>query len=254
MTQPLNYTKRAWRDLRTIERTAPPLSKLGLRYLAGKLAAAQTIIMPDYGVMYDRGLVRPQMPNTALRPPFPVVALEYQAPSTSGCRVPGYTDSPCSRRIALVWDWKADLPPALAPLSAHLKPGVVVTSIAYMDEMRLWVPATAAGMHIAYDDPWYTPPETVAFERANVAAGRITAEQSAAPRPQAKLVPLMADAMAGIVAQRGPEFLFDITAADIMDEANAHADLCRAIADGAVTMQGGKRGKPIDLRGRANNV
>jgi len=242
MTQPLNYTKKAWRDLRAMERTASPVSARGLRYLTAKLERAETFTLPDYGTLFDRGALRPQLPNSTLRLPFPVVALEYEAPAATGWRVPGYTDAPSSRRIALAWDWKQDLP------AAPLPPGIVIMSISFFDQMARWFPATPAALHIGYDDEWFVPPERRAFEEASLAAGRTTVEQSTAPRPKCEIVPILGDVLAAMALGQGTEKTLDLIAADTMDEANAFLDLCQSIAFDGIPS---KVGRHRDMRGRA---
>ncbi|QTH21970.1 hypothetical protein HRJ34_00050 [Rhizorhabdus wittichii] len=232
MIQPLNYTAKARESLAGITSTASPFSRHGIAYLLGKLTDAEIFVLPDHGELLDRSKPRTEVPNIVLRPPFPVTALEYRSPPGTAHEVPGYTDAACSRRVALAWDWKDDLPHPIAAASSfppRLPAGVAIAAICYFDQMQAWLPI-AAGMHIAYDDPWLESDVRLPFAAAAVAAGRMTEKQADARRPRARPFPILWDAILGIASARGIDGALDLLAADMMDEANAYIDLCYALA------------------------
>ncbi len=236
MTQPLNFAIRAIEAFSAMPCTGAPATRAGMRYLADKLRQAQVFVLPDYGQLLDRSKPRPEVPNLLMRPPFPVVALEYTA-SADGLQQDEYTACRCSRRIALAWEWADDLPPALRQFAPPvLAPGVVIASIAYYDHARQWVSIPAAA-HIAYDDPWQHHPVTP-FAASAVAAGRLTTAQVQSKSPAGSFVGLAPEALAELGLRFGnAASLMDHLQADLVDEMGAYLDLCMALQCRNVTAE-----------------
>lgn len=229
MTQALNYTVKAIECLASFDATAPGGSRAGFRYLAGKLREAQVFVLPDHGELLDRSKVRPELPGLTLRPPFPVIALEYASPAQTARRTPSYSDAPCSKRIALAWQWADDLPAELRGWMPEVSGnGVAVASIAYFDEHRLWLPV-AAGAHMAFDDNWQQQPK-LPYVDAMVASGQMTRAQATAKAFPMTLVPFLPEGLIGMAQAIGQAKATDALAADLMDEVNAYTDLCYALA------------------------
>jgi len=154
--QALNYTPKAIKEFLNFPCPAAPGTYAGMQYLARKLQQAEVFVLGDSGELLDRSKARPEVPGVLFKPPFPVVALEYEANSKDwGDSI--YVAAKASRRIALAWDWVDDLPPALARWSPRFdRPGVAVASISFFDHQQMWMP-TAAAMFIPYDTeyrPW----------------------------------------------------------------------------------------------------
>lgn len=245
--QPLNYTPKAIVALEAAGQRASALGRSGFRYLARKLREAEVFILPEYGQLLDRAKVRPEVPSIMFRPPFPVVALEYAAPREKGWVTPGYTDAPCSRRIALAWDWRSDLPPVCARiLGGDPGPGVVVATIAYYDQQQAWLPVFG-GLHIPYDVPWSQPEVLSPFAVASAAAGRSTPKQLAAPRPASTPIPFLPEVLAEAGDKLGVEGMFDMLSADLSDEVNAYLDMCLALACKNVTAERHVASKALNL-------
>lgn len=230
MTQPLNYTVKALECFASFDATATPLSRAGFRYLAEKLRQAQVFVMPEYGILLDRTKSRPEVPGLTFQPSFPVVALEYAAPAERGRSTPGYTDAPSSKRIALAWRWQNDLPPALRGfVPAELADdAVVVASICYLDQSKLWVPIPAAA-HFAFDATW-APPKPMPYVAAAIASGQMSKAQLRGNSYPYSLVPLLPEALAGVAMEKGPAGMVDHIASDLMDEVSAYLDLCYALS------------------------
>ncbi|MBO9377701.1 hypothetical protein GG804_13070 [Sphingomonas histidinilytica] len=230
MTQQLNFTKKARQQFKGYAKTASRLSAPGFAYLERKLGAARTFMLPDHGELLDRSRVRSEMLGEQLRPPFPITALEYRSPARSGRYVRGFTEVPCSRRIALVWDHADDFPPIIETiLQRPLGRGVCIASICYFDTSRMWLPIFAAA-HFSYDEGWVEPAVATPFIVQSVLAGATTPEQVGAKRPSFTPIPLLPDALFGIGKVKGVVGLSDAIMADLQDEVNAYFDFAETIA------------------------
>lgn len=232
MTQPLNYTPKAIVDLTAMAvqaKAGTPLSSAGIFYLVDKLRQAQVFVLSDGGQLLDRSKPRPELPGIVLRPPFPVVALEYQANPTDW-KDPIYTASPCSRRIALAWDYTDDLPPLIeGVIGRPLAPGVVMASIAYYDEHQQWMPIAVAA-HVGYDESWEAPQGHSDYQTRMIAAGRIAKAMAEASGLAGSTVPICPEAIYVGAATLGVERTMDMMSADLADEIAAYMDLCWALA------------------------
>ncbi|MCP3732050.1 hypothetical protein M9978_16620 [Sphingomonas sp. MG17] len=232
MTQPLNYTPKAIADLSAMaavaEHTAP-MTAIGLRYLVDKLRSAQVFVLFDSGQLLDRSKPRPELPGLVLRPPFPVVALEYASASHEwGDSV--YTMSKCSKRISLAWDHKDDLPPfAERIMGGPLPPGVIIASIPFYDSEGAWMP-TAVAMHVEYDGDWIAQQRDSNFRREMMAAGRMTKAVAESRTLPGTAVPMSPETCIAAISTVGGAQAMDMLAADVMDEAAAYMDLCWALA------------------------
>jgi hypothetical protein len=236
MTQPLNYTPKAIEALLSYPCPNAPATVIGNRYIADKLREAQVFVLTDSGQLLDRAKPRPQVPGHMFKPPFPVVALEYTA-ATNDWNMGIYTQTRSSRRIALAWEWTDDLPAALKAWQPHnLNEGVVVASVCYHDEAEQWIVIPAA-MHISYEDAWVKPPVASAYRDALIASGRIAkAVQRVDTSLSGTPLVLSPETVTAISAvQGGVDAAVDLLAADTMDEVNAYADLCLALACKNVT-------------------
>ncbi|MEH3122011.1 MAG: hypothetical protein PGN16_08535 [Sphingomonas phyllosphaerae] len=232
MTQPLNYTPKAIEALLSYPCPGAPGTAAAMQYLAGKLREAQVFVLSDHGELLDRSKPRPQFPGLMLKPPFPVMALEYTAQRATGGD-DHYTGASCTKRIALVWEWTADLPAlhrvAFGPLD--LGPGVVIASLAFYDDQQLWMPVAAA-MHLPFDALWMEEDAEIApFARAMLEAGRITKEQLLSPRLAGTAIPLLLEPLLQMsMALGGMSAALDTVASDVSDEVAAYIDLCSALA------------------------
>ncbi len=236
MLTELNYSTKAISDLLAHPCPGAPGTRAGLRYLAGKLRQAQVFMLADHGQLLDRSKPRPEVPGLLLRPPYPVIALEYTAQGQDWDEG-YYTAAKCSKRIALAWEWSDDLPPELRGwCSPSLGPGVVIASIPFHDAHGMWMPVPAA-MHIAFEDPWQAspPPGASPFRDAMLESGRLTRSQLQARSLTGSTVCLSPEAMTQLAMSLGPSFTVDTLAADTMDEVNAYTDLCYALACKNVT-------------------
>lgn len=229
MTQALNFTVKAIESFVASDIVDAPLSRIGMQYLLGKLREAQVFILPEYGMVLDRDKPRHEVPGLTFSPAFPVVALEYTAPVDEARRVPGYTDAPASRRIALAWRWIDDMPPELRRwVPDDLEDGVIVASISFMDRLGFWVPIAAAA-HISFSTEW-TKLAPTPFSEAAIAAGRVATKVAAAPTFPYTIVPLLPELLAATQQRIGRAALLDTVGADLMDEVNAYIDLCYALS------------------------
>ncbi|AHE55685.1 hypothetical protein [Sphingomonas sanxanigenens] len=233
--QALNYTPKAIDALTLMQQTTPyAWSAQGLEYLTSKLRQAQTFVLPEYGQLLDRNTPRPEVPGLMMKPPFPVVAIEYPAPAASAPRQDEWTAAPCSKRIALAWDHQDDMPVG-APWQdqrGKLSDGVVVASVCWYDAYQAWMPVGAA-MHIPYEGAWRDRNAeiiTSAFWRDQVAAGRISPAQRKAKALTGTLIPVMPEAMQQLFGQMGTTAAFEVFQADLMDEVNAYFDMVYALA------------------------
>lgn len=233
MTQPLNYTPKAMEDLAAIPWQNMPGCAAATRYLLDKLNQAQVFVLGDHGELLDRSSPKPEVPGLILRPPFNVVALEYTSASP-GRRHDFYTAATSSRRISLVWDWRNDMPPGFGSLH-ELPAGVMVASIAWIDERQAWLPMMGA-MHFAYDDEWADRRPTTPFAAAMLATGGISPRVVAAKSYPATAVPLFFEACLQAQEKVGTvAAVIDAIHADTADEVNAYWDLCFALACKNVT-------------------
>lgn len=232
MTQPLHFTPKAIADLSEIavaaRFTAPGTSE-GVLYLIDKLRAAQVFVLSDSGQLLDRSKPRPELPGVVLRPPFPVVALEYLA-NPADWADPVYTASSCSKRISLAWNNVDDLPPTIeAMIGRPLGPGVIIASIAFYDEHQKWMPVAVA-MHVDYEEDWVARSEESHFHDAMVAAGRITPATARARTLPGSAIPISPETVFAGAATLGAARTMDMMGADLMDETAAFMDLCWALA------------------------
>jgi len=217
--QPLNYVPKAAEQFAAFAETALPHSRVGFRYLAAKLSAAEVFVLPDHGELLERSKARPAVPGLVFRPPFPVVALEYQSPPHSARGSSPFPIAPSSRRIALAWEWCNDLPRALAGSHLQFGDGVVVAPIAYFDDQQTWMPISAA-MHLSYEDFAGRTEGAAGGERVSTFRG--------------SLVPILPEVLAGLADALGQMRFMDVMAADAQDEVNAYTDLCYALGCGNV--------------------
>lgn len=226
--QPLNYTTKAIKSLLSYPCPDTPGTKAGLEYLAGKLRQAEVFALHGGGDLLDRSKPRPQVPGVIFRPPFPVIAVEFPANGAEwGSSI--YVASPCSRRIALAWEWADDMPDALrAWLPEINEPGVVVASIGYYDAHQSWM-AIPAGLFMAYDGG-YIDQQPSQFREVMLAEGRITPKLASAQSIAVQPIAFMPEALAAMAAQYGFDGALDFLRADMMDEANAYIDLCFTLA------------------------
>lgn len=230
MTQPLNFTKKAHQHFKAYAKTATPLSAPGIAYLARKLGTARSFMLPNHGTLMDRGGIRRNLSGAMLRPPIPVVALEYRSPPEGSAHIPGFSEAPASRRIALAWDHVDDFPPIIETiLQRPLGRGVCIASIYYSDISRQWVPVFAAA-HFSYDDVWVEPEVATPLVVACVLAGATSPEQAGAKRPPFTPIPLLPEALFAIGKVKGPLGLSDVIMADLRDEVNAYFDFAETIA------------------------
>jgi hypothetical protein len=232
MTQPLNYTPKAVEDLSALAAQAEPtapLTSLGIRYLVAKLRAAEVFVLSDSGQLLDRGKPRPELPGLVVRPPFPVVALEYEA-ATADWQDPIYNASQCSRRIALAWDYTDDLPGPIAEMLGRPLPrGVVIASISFYDEHQQWMPIAVA-MHVDYEADWHRPTDQSAFRDSMLASGRLTPAVASARTLPGTPIPVSPETIFAAAGAFGLAQAWDMMSADLMDEAAAYMDLCWALA------------------------
>lgn len=229
MTQALNYTVKAMAQLMDYPCPGAPGTRAGMRYIAEKLRQAEVFILGDNGELLDRSKARPEVPGMLFKPPFPVVALEYSS-ATKEWGSSEYTAAPSTRRIALAWEWRDDLPPMCQALAPRIdRPGVVIASIPYYDAQRAWMPVAAAGF-VPYDGDYIQPIGVSPFRDAMVSEGRITTKQAAQRAFECESVPLLPEAILGMFAEHGRDASMDYLRADLMDEANAYIDLCMALA------------------------
>lgn len=232
MTQPLNFTPKAIADLTALAaegRMNTPATSAGILYLVEKLCQAQVFVLSDSGELLDRSRPRPELPGVVLRPPFPVVALEYAA-NPSQWDDPIYTSQKCSKRISLAWEHTHDLPPPIqAMLGRTLAAGVMIASIGFYDGLRRWMPVGIA-MHVDYEASWLELKGGSAFREAMVASGRMTRSVAAARTLPGTPVPLTPEVIYTAARAHGSAQTFDMLCADLMDEASAYIDLCWALA------------------------
>lgn len=229
MTQPLNYTPKAIEQLLSYPADHAPGMAAGFRYIAGKLREAQVFVLSDHGQLLDRSKPRPEVPGVLFRPPFPVVALEYAAAPEEWNQ--GFYDAAkCSRRIALAWEWKDDLPAELRKWAApSLGEGVVIASVAYFDAQQAWFPIATA-VHLAYDQPWQKS-EATPFQMSMIEVGRLSQKQADAKSMAGLPIGLLPEPIVEAVQQHGGiATVYDALMADLTDEVSAYSDLCYALA------------------------
>jgi hypothetical protein len=233
VTRALNFTPAAVAALRGHPCPGAPITRASNRWIADLLERAEVFILPDCGELLDRSRPKPEVPGLMFRPPFPVVACEYLAQNSIR---PGgfYNASPCSKRIALAWDWTGDLPaPLLAAFGpAALDPGVCVISVFYSDEAQTWV-CNSAATHLPYEGEWMARGEMAEtpFIRAMIADGSLAGGNLKAKGYVSNFLPLMIEFLEQVRRETGSvEGALDIARADNNDEVNAYIDLCYALA------------------------
>lgn len=236
MIQALNFRNKAIEGLLALDCAKAPMMAIGIRYLIDKLKAAQVFVLPDHGELLERSKPRPEVPGTMFRPPFPIVALEYTAASPRRWD-PTYSpqNNTCSRRISLAWDWQDDLPAALRhPVYDDLGAGVVVQSIAFYDQVQMWIPIMGA-IHIPYDGEW---------RDLEVGASRFTdamREQGNLPKGgkgfSISVIPMLIEPCRDTMLRIGQAEAIDIIRADTTDEVAAFFDLTTALACKNVRVQ-----------------
>lgn len=257
--QPLHFTSKAIEQLLSYDFPAHPFAHAATRYLVEKLMRAEVFVLPDHGELLDRSKVRPEVPGTMFRPPFPVVALEYT--STAPRRVDEfYTSVRSSKRIALAWDWEdGELPAIFGPLNPY-GPGVAIASICWLDDAQMWMPM-AGIIHVSHDVQWL-PMDTAssAFAQAMMANGQIPKKVAASQTFECNIIPLMLESLSMARERLGTmAATIDTVHADLADEVSAYTDMCYALACRNVTYttqaeptllnkQRARKGKP-PLRG-----
>lgn len=231
MTQPLNYTTKAIKDIMRLRdsRTLGPGDKQGMAFIADLLRRAEVFLMPDSGTLLDRSKVRPEVPAQCFHPPFPVVALEYRSLQKDWGPTSKYEATSCSKRIALAWEWDGKMPGGKIDSSGPAAgEGVVVACIGFFDHVQMWMPTGMAAM-VPYDAAYIDAPPGEHAEHM-LASGRINAKQAKAKRIEIRgLLPLMPEGIARGVAEHGFNTMQQMMLADLMDEFNAYCDLCIAL-------------------------
>jgi hypothetical protein len=236
MTQALNYTPKAIADIMAF--AAQPFrskeDKLCAEWIAEQLQRAQVFALPDGGRLLDRGKPRPQVPHDHFRPPFPVVAIEYQA-TPNGFEHEVYAVERSSKRIALAWEGETGK-------------GVLVASISYYDDRGFWAPPMVAA-YISYDGGYRVNDTPNDFQRALIQQGQVTPAIVKAPALQlAGWVPLLPSLFAQMVLEHGRDNALIQCSADTSPELGAYLDLCIALACTNVTTE--KRTAPAQLNKR----
>ncbi|WP_159981883.1 MULTISPECIES: hypothetical protein [unclassified Novosphingobium] len=231
MTQALNYTVKALDDLMALRdaATTAPADKAGVDFIIGKLRQAEVFLMPDYGMLLDRSKPRPEVPGQLYRPPFPIVALEYQSADPSWAASSAFDAAPSSKRIALAWEWDGSLPVGMTtPPEMEVGQGVFVASVSYYDALGCWVPTGTAAL-IPYEAA-YAIPKPSAYRSEMVKAGRVPAAvANAASMVIDEMMMILPVSMARLVQMNGPEMAVQMFSADLMDEVNAYCDLAIAL-------------------------
>lgn len=233
MTQALNYSSKAVDQLAGAGNRLWPVTTAAIAYVRDKLIAAEKFILPDGGRLLPPDREKPEVPGLVFRPPFPVVALEYEMRTGHPGDGSIYTLSDAPRRIALAWDWQDDFPPLMqSAYCANLGPGVMVMEISYRSEMQAWFPGLAC-LHLAYDDAWQELVEVSPFVQAMVDRGQASARQIA-PGQRAyphRVVPMMLEAVLSKIKTAGSiDRAIDMIRSDTNDELIAYLDLCYALA------------------------
>ncbi|MBA4091417.1 MAG: hypothetical protein C0494_12625 [Sphingobium sp.] len=226
--KPLNYTSKAISGLDNFPCPGSPGVRQGLEYLIEKLTQAEVFLLPDCGELLDRAKPRPEIPSAMFKPPFDVVALEYEATHGDWGDSP-YTATRSSRRISLAWDFQDDLPPLLAAMAPEVsRPGVAIASIIYIDQQNLWMPISGA-MFVPYDGGYVPSSGASEFRAAMIDKGRLSKKQISALQPEAYLLPLLPEAIGAATWKMGVQGMRDNISADLMDEVNAYTDLCHIL-------------------------
>lgn len=240
MTQALNYTPKAISALLSHAGTAATEpDRAGFRYIANLLREAEVFILPDRGELLDRSKPRPEVPGLVLNPPFPVVALEYQSPpNPDPHREDVFATMPCSKRIALAWKWRDDLPTELRQFAPPSLPaGVAVASIAYVDQEQTWIPM-AAGFHHPFDGEWIEVSHEGASLRDKLLdKGWISKASANARAYQVQPFGLLPGILLATAATAGTKTALEMLLADVMDEVNAFVDLAYALGCRNVTAE-----------------
>lgn len=234
MTQALNFTIAALADLARMRDTPAvgPYDREGIDFISDLLRRAEVFVLPERGELLDRSKPRPQVPGAMFHPPFPVVALEYLSANNADHRSdPVFEATPCSKRIALAWEYDGRMPGGFRdPRGPSSKEGVCIASLAYVDQMRTWIPFAGAAL-IPFDCRYEDRPDQPALVSALVRTGRINAKQAAAPKIEiGGVLPLMPNWLSKLVNEHGMQMAMSLLSADLMDELNAYIDLCLALA------------------------
>jgi hypothetical protein len=234
MLSPHNYCSKAIEQFAAGGNPAMPISAAAIGYIRAKLIHAEKFILPDGGRLLPSDRAKPEVPGLIFRPPFPVVALEYQMDSASTWDDGSiYTASSAPKRIALAWDWQDDFPPRMrTPATSMLGPGVMLMEISWRAEICQWIPGLAA-LHIGYDDEWTKVEALPPFMAAMVERGQVKPHLAAVGRlafPHS-MVPMLTEAVFHKAQVAGSwEAAVDLIRADTNDELIAYIDLCYALA------------------------
>ncbi|WP_428331937.1 hypothetical protein [Novosphingobium sp.] len=229
MTQPLNFTDKAITDLMAMAVNLPPYSRQGCRFLVDLLRRAEVFVLPETGKLISRDKAYPEVSPLVFRPPFPVVALEYQFRGNFGSETRSiYSSVACSRRISLAWEWEGMTP---GGADARIAPGsaTAIASIIYFDDIKKWVPVWAAAL-IRHDARYQTD-RPLGLRRQLFELGRINELQMRAPQLEVPDVLVLLPELARQVADlHGQKLSIDMLSTDLMDEINAYRDFCLAVS------------------------
>lgn len=224
--QPLNYTVKAIENLTALAEGAGPSSRADILGIVDKLRQAEIFVLPDHGTLLDRSKPPVEVPGLMFRPPFPVVALEYQSPEAGGRpHHEIYSAISAPRRIALAW-----LIPAATPLETD---AVAVASICYFDQHQHWMPVACAAKW-SFDFNWTERRNETPFFHEMVRSGGISKSSAQARTMEMELLPIWRDALDMALVTQGVPATIDAMSADLMDEVNAYRDLCYTLACGNV--------------------
>ncbi|PZR78056.1 MAG: hypothetical protein DI537_42540 [Stutzerimonas stutzeri] len=219
--QPLNYMPKAVQSLRELYLQGSRETREDIGNLLSLLGKAEVFVLPPHGQLLDRGKPYPEVPGLMFRPPFPVVALEYEAPILgSRDRHEFYSAAPCPKRIAMAYD--------LPPRDGLPEGGCAIVSISYFAELARWMPVCGAGV-IPYDAEYVTLARTN-FVASMIDMGAVSAKCARARSMEMIVTPIWREPYAAIAIERGAAGLVDILSADLMDEVNAYRDMCIALA------------------------
>ncbi len=212
MTNPLNFTNHALTDFAKIREALSEVDRAGLDNLGGLLRRAQVFALPDGAELMDRSKPRPEVPTATFSPPFPIVALEYNAAEKMWDDE--FSATRCPKRIALAWEAEG---------------GTAIASISFFEELGIWMPVCAAAIISPEAQYVSGPVDNVA--KAMIGSGRISAKTAEQPRLSIDgWIPVLPEVGAQMAAKFGPSGARDSIASDLMDEINAYLDLTLALA------------------------
>lgn len=222
MIQPLNYTTKAIESLRHLYLNGSKSTREDIGQILDLLGKAEVFVLPDHGQLLNREIPYPEVPPQMFRPPFPVIAIEYQATS-DGARAHHdyYTAAPCPRRIALAFE--------IAPVRALPEGGCGIASIAYFVDHDRWLPISGAAV-IAYDGEWTDRLRPSPFQSAMIEAKAISRKVARSKTMRMDFIPIWRDAWAAAETSLGADGAIDTLSADLMDEVNAFRDLCLTLS------------------------